>query len=371
MYAKGQTIVQFFEEFAPKHLAMDGDKIGLQVGTLNKEVKKVLIALDVLEEVVDEAISMGVDLIIAHHAVIFRSLKNLRTDLPAGRLYEKLIKHDIAVYIAHTNLDVTPGGINDLMAEALGLVKTEPLDILHTQSLKKVVVFIPQTHHQRVLDAMAASGAGWIGNYSHCTFNLEGTGTFLPREGTSPYIGTEGKLEKVSEVRLETIISADIQKRVIRAMMDAHPYEEPAYDIYPVEQGGAAYGIGRKGELPDSMTLGELAQKVKTAFDVKGVRVVGDPSKAVRKVAVLGGDGNSYVSKAAHSGVDVLVTGDIYYHTAHDALAAGLCLIDPGHNVEKIMKQAVHVVISQKIEEKKYETEVVWSKVHTDPFTFL
>ncbi|CEH29660.1 hypothetical protein AM501_22365 [Aneurinibacillus migulanus] len=371
MYANGQRIIQYFEEFAPKHLAMEGDKIGLQVGTLQKEVKKVMIALDVLEDVVDEAIAEGVDLIIAHHAVIFRPLKSLRTDLPAGRLYEKLIKHDIAVYVAHTNLDVAEGGINDLMAEALGLTDVDILEKWHEQKLKKIVVYVPLSHADAVRDAMSQAGAGSIGQYSHCTFGVRGTGTFMPGEGTDPYIGEQGKLEEVEEVRIETIMPEDIQARVVKAIIKVHPYEEVAYDIYPVEQAGATLGIGRIGKLKESVTLREFAEHVKAAFDVTGLRAVGNLDTMVQKVAVLGGDGNSFVSKAMFRGADVLVTGDIYYHTAHDAMAGGLSIIDPGHNIEKIMKQGVKNVLDKRIEQDKLDTKIIVSKVNTDPFTFL
>ncbi|WP_047154964.1 Nif3-like dinuclear metal center hexameric protein [Aneurinibacillus tyrosinisolvens] len=371
MFASGQRIIQYFEAFAPKHLAMEGDKIGLQVGTLQKEVKKVMVTLDILEEVVDEAIAEGVDLIIAHHAVIFRPLKNLRTDLPAGRLYEKLIKHDIAVYIAHTNLDVAEGGINELMAEALGLENVDILEKWHEQKLKKIVVYVPASHVDGVRDAMARAGAGWIGHYSHCSFGVKGTGTFLPREGTDPYIGEQGKLEQVEEIRMETIMPEEIQARVLKAMTGAHPYEEVAYDIYPVEQAGTTWGIGRIGTLPSPLTLEEFAGRVKEAFGVEGVRVVGPLDRQVRKIAVLGGDGNSFVSKAMFRGADVLVTGDIYYHTAHDAMAGGLSLVDPGHNVEKIMKEAVQNVLEQRIKEEKLDTEIIVSKVNTEPFKFI
>jgi dinuclear metal center YbgI/SA1388 family protein len=371
MYANGQRIIQYFEEFAPKHLAMEGDKIGLQVGTLRKEVKKVMLALDVLEEVVDEAIDEGVDLIIAHHAVIFRPLKNLRTDLPAGRLYEKLIKHDIAVYVAHTNLDVAEGGINDLIAEALGLTDVDILEKWHEQKLKKIVVYVPLSHADAVRDAMSQAGAGWIGHYSHCSFGVQGTGTFMPREGTDPYIGEQGKLEQVEELRIETIMPEEAQTRVVKAMIDAHPYEEVAYDIYPVEQAGTTWGIGRIGRLAAPVSLREFAEQVKAAFEVSGLRVVGDLNRQVQKVAVLGGDGNSFVPKAIFRGADVLVTGDIYYHTAHDAMAGGLSIVDPGHNIEKIMKQGVKNVLDKRIKEDKLETEIIVSKVNTDPFTFL
>lgn len=371
MYAKGQTIIQLMERLAPKSLAMEGDKIGLQVGTLNKEVKRVMVALDVLEEVVDEAIEKKVDLIIAHHAVIFRPLKHLRTDLPAGRLYEKLIKHDIAVYIAHTNLDTAEGGINDVMSEMLGLTQTEVLAPTHEQKLKKVVVFIPKTHHEQVLQAMSEAGAGHIGNYSHCTFNLEGTGTFLPGEGTNPHIGEQGKLERVEEIRLETIIPEEIEGRVVAAMIKAHPYEEPAYDLYPLAQKGKTFGIGRIGKLPEAVTLGELVRRVKDIFSVEGVRVVGDPEKTVQKVAVSSGDGNKFVPQAIFKGADVMVTGDVYYHTAHDALQAGLAMIDPGHNVEKVMKTSVQRYLQSELQQMKSDTEVLASQIHTDPFRFM
>lgn len=371
MHANGQTIIQYMEQFAPKHLAMEGDKIGLQLGTLSKPVKKVLVTLDVLEEVVDEAIAQKADLIIAHHAIIYRQLSHLRTDQPAGRLYEKLIKNDIAVYVAHTNLDLAEGGINDLMATLLDLREVEVLEPLHTQALKKLVVFIPEEHAEQVMEAISEAGAGWIGNYSHCTFQLTGTGTFMPREGSDPFIGSRGKLEKVREVRLETIVPSDIQNRVVRAMLKAHPYEEVAYDLYPVDLPGKAWGLGRIGKLPQPISLKELAELVKSAFEVKGVRVVGPLEQQVQKIAVIGGDGNKFINRAIFAGADVLVTGDIYYHTAHDALAGGLSMIDPGHNAEKVMKRAVADMLKKKLEEGRYDTEVLVSSVDTDPFRFL
>jgi dinuclear metal center YbgI/SA1388 family protein len=371
MLASGQLIVQYIERLAPKSIAMPDDKIGLHVGTLHKQVKKVMVALDVLEEVVDEAIAEGVDLIVAHHAVIFRPLKHLRTDLPAGKLYEKLLKHDIAVYTAHTNLDVAEGGINDWLAEEIGLTDVEVLDVLHTDPLKKLVVYVPVSHRDAVFQAVANAGAGWIGNYSHCSFQLQGTGTFLPREGTRPFIGEQGRIERVEEVRIETVLPASRQSAVIAAMKAAHPYEEVAFDIYPLDLPGKGLGIGRIGRLPQPMTLGELAGLVKERFSLTGLRVVGSLDDQVRKVAVVGGDGNSFVGKAASRGADVLITGDIYYHVAHDAMAAGLRLIDPGHNIEKIMKEKLARYLRGLLEADGYETEVIASRVHTDPFQFV
>lgn len=371
MLASAQRIIQFIEEFAPKHLAMEGDRIGLQIGTLQKKVKKVMVALDILEEVVDEAIAEGVDLLVAHHAVIFQPLKQIRTDLPAGRIIEKLIKHDIAVYIAHTNLDTAPGGINDWLVEALGLQEVELLQEGYQQKLKKLVVFVPETHVEEVRVAISTAGAGWIGNYSHCTFSTNGTGTFLPQDGTQPFIGEVGRLEKVEEVRLETIVPEGIQGKVIKAMLKSHPYEEVAYDLYPLEQKGETFGIGRVGKLPTPLSLQDFALQIKETFALTGIRVVGPLDRPVQKIAVLGGDGNRYVQSAIFRGADVLVTGDVYYHTAQDAMMAGLSIIDPGHNVEKVMKEGIKKVLENRMKAEGLTTCVLASKIHTDPFTFL
>lgn len=370
MFAKGQWIVQLMEQLAPKHYAVPDDKIGLQLGSLRGEVRKVLVTLDVNEEVVDEAVREGANLIIAHHAIIYRPLAHLQTDLPAGRLYAKLLRHDIAVYVAHTNLDVADGGMNDLMAEALGLRELSNLEDVHTDKLKKLVVFVPEAHHAAVLDALFGAGAGWIGDYSHCSFNVEGTGTFLPREGTDPYIGQTGKLEQVREIRIETIVPESLEKKVVQAMLKAHPYEEVAYDLYPMDLKGRSFGLGRVGRLAAPVTLGEFAERVKLKLEVPTVRLVGDPDRIVRKAAVLGGSGGRYVRHALFAGADVLVTGDIDYHTAQDALAAGLAIVDPGHNAEKIFKKPVAALLQEKLNRLRYQTEVIPSSVDTEVFRF-
>lgn len=371
MFANGQTVIQWMEKLAPKHYAMEGDPIGLQLGTLNKTVKKVLIALDVTEEVVREAARLGADLIIAHHAILYRPVRNLRTDLPAGRLYESLIKHDIAVYIAHTNLDVAEGGVNDVLADALGLQERAPLENTYAEPLFKLVVFVPEENADGVREAMFAAGAGWIGNYSHCSFNGRGVGTFLPREGTNPYLGETGKLERAEEIRIETIVPGNLRRKVVQAMIKVHPYEEVAYDLYPLENPGKAYGIGRIGKLEQPLTLEQLAERVKAAYAVPAVRLVGDRARQVTKVAVLGGSGRDYVAKAQFAGAEVLITGDIDYHTAHDALASGMAVIDAGHNIEKLLKPAVADWLGARLREAGYDTEVIASQVNTEPFQFI
>jgi dinuclear metal center YbgI/SA1388 family protein len=371
MLANGQTIISCMEQFAPKYIAMPNDAIGLQLGTLNKKIGHILIALDVTEEVVQEAIDLGAELIIAHHAIMYRPVKHLRTDLPAGRLFERLIKHDIAVYIAHTNLDVAGGGVNDILAGALGLIETTAIQDIHTEKLHKLAVYVPADHHEKVLQALFLAGAGSIGDYSHCSFNVKGTGTFMPGDGTSPFIGTHGQLERVEEIRIETIVPESLQRMVIQAMLKAHPYEEVAYDLFPLDLKGRTFGLGRIGRLDKQVTLGELAEQVKSAYDVQTLRVVGDLSRNMRKIGVLGGSGRDYVQTASFAGADVLITGDIDYHTAHDALTAGMCIIDAGHNIEKLLKPAVAQILAEKLEESGYKTKVHASKINTEPFQFV
>ncbi|MBO9129612.1 Nif3-like dinuclear metal center hexameric protein [Bacillus sp. 165] len=367
----GYEIINLFESMYPKFLAMEGDKIGLQIGSLAQPVEHVLIALDVTEDVVEEAIRHEAKLIIAHHPLIFHPLKSIQTDKAQGRIIEKCIKNEIAVYAAHTNMDIAEGGVNDLLADALGLLDTEVLIPTYAEQMKKLVVFVPASHADSVRQAVGNSGAGFIGNYSHCTFNSDGTGTFCPQEGTKPFIGVQGKLEKVEEVRIETIFPASMQRKIIRAVLEAHPYEEVAYDIYPLDNKGKELGLGKIGRLHEEMSLEQFAHHVKTCFDVPAVRVVGSPEAKVQKVAVVGGDGNKYINQAKFQGADVYVTGDLYYHVAHDALMLGLNVVDPGHNVEKIMKLGVQKQLQKKVADKKFKTAIHASAINTDPFTFM
>ncbi|MFN2745300.1 Nif3-like dinuclear metal center hexameric protein [Bacillus sp. z60-18] len=367
----GNEIIQLFEQFSPKSFAVEGDKIGLQIGTLNKKIKHVMVTLDVLEETVDEAIEKNVDLIIAHHPPVFRPLKHVITDQPGGRLIEKCIKHDVAVYAAHTNLDVADGGVNDMLAEALGLTKTKVLIPTYEEPFKKLAVYVPKDYEDQVRAALGDAGAGHIGAYSHCAFSSEGIGSFRPLDEADPFIGETGKLERVHEVRIETVYPASLEKAVIKAMKKAHPYEEVAFDIYPVEQAPLQKGLGRIGELEEDMTLEQFARHVKEKLQANGARMVGKPDAKVKKVAVLGGDGNKYIHQAKRMEADVYVTGDLYFHTAHDAMMIGLNVVDPGHYAEQIMKEGVTKKLSVMCEKKKYDVTIFPSETNTNPFTFI
>ncbi|WP_145523462.1 Nif3-like dinuclear metal center hexameric protein [Virgibacillus sp. SK37] len=364
------NVFQLMEKWAPKHLAYDWDNVGLQVGSYHQNVNKIMVTLDVLETVVDEAIQKGVNLIIAHHPLLFKPIKQINFDSPQGRLIRKLIDHQITVYAAHTNLDAAIGGVNDMLCQSIGIQSTSNLIDTFTQRLLKIVVYVPKTHEEEIRNALSDSGAGHIGNYSHCTFQTKGEGIFKPLEGTNPYIGTTNQLELVDEVRIETILPEEKLNKVISSILKAHPYEEPAYDIYPLKNSGKRFGIGRVGLLPQKITLEKLCSQIKKSLNISGLRVTGDLQKEVKKVAVLGGSGEKYIHTAKQKGADVYITGDMSFHTAQDAWQMGLSVIDAGHYIENIMKK--HTVEYLKNELKHHPSvEILMSEINTDPFQFV
>nr|WP_106779971.1 Nif3-like dinuclear metal center hexameric protein [Lysinibacillus timonensis] len=368
----GNEIIQLFESWSPKKIAcMENDPIGLAIGTLNKTITKVLVTLDVNDEIAEEAIIKGCQLIIAHHPPIFRKLSNLRTDTPAGKLYEKLIKHDIAVYAAHTNLDVAEGGVNDLLADALELENRQILEQTYSENLMKLAVFVPDGHADSVRSALAKAGAGHIGNYEACSFSSNGQGRFRALGGANPYIGEVGEMEITEEVKIEVVFPSSMKNKILKAMLNAHPYEEPAYDFYTMAVETNQMGLGRVGTLKQPMTLEQFAEYVKTKLDVPAVRVVGELQTEIQKIAVVGGDGNSYIYTANMAGADVFVTGDIKFHVAQDAQNLGLNIIDPGHHVEKVMIKGVAEKMTQLCKVKKLNVEFVQSEIHTEPFQFI
>ncbi|XKF67439.1 Nif3-like dinuclear metal center hexameric protein [Virgibacillus necropolis] len=357
------------EKWAPRNLAYDWDNVGLQVGSFSRQVKKVMVTLDVLENVVDEAIKEKVDLIIAHHPLLFKSAKQINTDDVQGRIIQKLLKHDITVYAAHTNLDAANGGVNDMLCDTIGLKNTDLLMESKEEALFKFVVYVPITHLENVRKALGDSGAGHIGNYSHCTFQTEGTGTFKPLAGTNPYIGQEGDMEHVNEAKLETIVQEKSLPTVLGQMKQAHPYEEVAYDIFPIANEGQKFGVGRIGELDQEMSLQELCNHIKQTLDVPSLRVTGDLHQQVKKIAVLGGSGEDFIHVAKAKGADVYLTGDMSFHHAQDAWQMGLSIIDPGHHVEKVMMQATKHYLENIFTNK--QLEVITSKSNTEPFQFV
>lgn len=319
------------EELAPPAWAAEWDNVGLLLGSPEKPVQRVLVALEATDAVVAEAAAGGVDLLLLHHPIIFHPLKHLRLEGAANRRLHRLLTAGIAVYAAHTNFDTAPGGTNDVLAATLGLQEPRVLEPAGAERLCKLVTFVPPGHADAVRDAMAAAGAGVIGNYSHCSFQSPGTGTFRPEAGANPYLGRVGDLERAEELRLEVVVPQRLAAGAVAALQAAHPYEEVAYDLYPLANPGSVRGHGRAGRLATPGTLQELAGRVKTALGVPDVRIAGDPGRRIARAAVGAGAGGSLVAAAVAAGAEVLITGDIGHHTAQDALDAGLCLIDPGH----------------------------------------
>lgn len=371
MFAKVQTIMQIIENLAPKKYALEMDNVGLQVGDPNNEINKILVALNVSNEVVDEAIKKGSNMIVSHHPLIFNKLSSVRNDLYIGEVIHKLIKNDINVYCAHTNLDIAPGGVNDVLAKELKLESVKPLQITNYDSFKKIVVFVPKQYVDNVINALANAGAGCIGNYSHCTFRAEGKGTFMPLEGTNPFIGKTGKIEEVEEYRIETVVIESKLKKAVRAMLNAHPYEEVAYDIYNLDNEGKPLGLGRIGTLSHPISLKELIQTVKEILEINSVKLAGDLNRNVKKIAVCGGSGASLIHHASFKGADVLITGDVKYHQAQEAVNLGLAIIDVGHwESEKLILPVLAATIKKGLDEIKSKTQVIKSEVNESVFKF-
>ncbi|MFC4404195.1 Nif3-like dinuclear metal center hexameric protein [Gracilibacillus xinjiangensis] len=365
---KVKDIIQLFEQWVPVTYAESWDNVGLQIGNLDSNVEKVMTTLDVTDQIVDEAIEKDVDFILAHHPLLFEGLKQIDEKKLKGKVVHKLIKHNISVYSAHTNLDIVTGGVNDMLADRLFLQNQKVLVPSITEKLFKFVAYVPQTHTGSFIEAIGEAGAGHIGNYSHCTFKSAGVGSFKPQKGTNPFIGQEGVTEQVEEDRIETIVKENLLHTVIEVAKKAHPYEEMAYDIFPTVNNDQTLGLGRIGEITTEMNLQDYAETVKKAFNVPFVRFVGDADKIIKKVAILGGSGKGYINAAIKHGADVYITGDLSYHEALDAKEEGIGLIDPGHHIEQIMKQGVREYFVQNIEKLPNKVEVICSEHSTEPF---
>jgi len=286
-----KEIIKAMNRLAPPYLAEKWDNIGLQFGSSNKEVKNVLIALDISPDMINQKVLDNTDMVITHHPPIFSCLKNITSDNQKGEMIYKIIKNDIVVFTAHTNLDICEKGINTKLGELLGLKNMDVLTQTYREKLYKLVVFVPKSHSDKVREAITKAGAGHIGDYSHCTYNLEGVGTFKPLEGTDPFIGEHGKIEKVEEVRIETILPSNRLKEVIDKMKDSHPYEEVAFDVYPLINDYKKYGHGKVGELDKPMNISEFGVIIKEKLNKKDLRIYGNLDKMVSRVAICGGSG--------------------------------------------------------------------------------
>lgn len=325
-----KDVARALDFVAPPSLAEDWDNCGLQVGDPEAGVNRALVALTPLAEVFDEAEERGADFLLFHHPLIFKSLDSVETASYPGTLISRAIKSDAAVYTAHTSYDSAPDGVSVALARTLGL--SGPLEVISPRGgLRKLVVFVPEEALDAVSEALNAGGAGVIGDYTRCTFRSPGTGTFLPGESSDPYSGERGTLQYESEVRVETVVAAHDAPRAVRYAREAHPYEEMAYDLYPVEGRPEGCGLGRVGTLPEPLSPRELTERVSNSLGFEA-RLAADPgAREIRRVAVLGGSGGSFLGEVAASGADAYVTGDLSYHQALDAEHLGLAAVDAGH----------------------------------------
>ncbi len=364
-----KTITDIIEKLAPLDYAYEWDSVGLQLGYRGDVINKILTTLEITDAVLDEAIEEKVDMIVTHHPMIFSPLKSILKDDMKGRLIYKAIRNEIAVYAAHTNMDIASGGLNDYVVKQLNIQDIEVLDITGKTLYYKLAVFVPSGYEKRVAEAISNAGAGHIGNYSHCTFRVDGTGTFKPLEGTDPFIGKQGQLEKVEEIRLETIVPGEKLREIIEVLIETHPYEEVAYDIYPLVNEGPARGIGRVGKLYEPKTLGKLATEIKKQMDIKYVKISGDPDAIIEKVAVINGSGADLIETASNKGCQCVITGDVKYHDAQDAISQATNIIDIGHyDSEKVFTRFIAEYLRKEINKIGISIDIIESSVNIDPF---
>ena len=363
-----QDLVGLLNRLYPSELAEDWDNVGLQVGDPGQEVQRAMVSLDPGFETVETAIESGCQALIAHHPLIFNPLKKVVPSGETGRTLFKAIQNGLAVIIAHTNLDRARGGLNDWLALRLGLVNVKPLE-KKSGELLKLVVFVPAEFEEKLADALFDAGAGHVGEYDQCSFLAPGRGTFRPGPGTSPFIGEAGKREKVDEVRLETIIPSESKNRIVRKLLQVHPYEEVAYDLIPLENSREDLGLGRIGYLQEKTTLKVFAERTKELLEAPVLRVVGDMDRTIEKVAVCGGSGASLFGEAVKQGADLFITGDLKYHEARSAESQNMAVFDAGHfHTEKWMVPSLASRLRTESEKLGHEITFLEMNQEKDPF---
>jgi dinuclear metal center YbgI/SA1388 family protein len=328
-------VVAVLDEQYDPAWAASWDAVGLVCGDPSVPVRRVLFAVDPVDAVADEALATGADLVVAHHPLFLRGVHGVAATTPKGRLLHRLLTNGVALHVAHTNADAASPGVSDALAEALGVVEdVRPLVPATGDPLDKIVTFVPHADAERVVDALAEAGAGALGDYTRCAYLMDGRGTFLPGAGADPAIGEVGRVEVVAETRVEMVAPRARRSRVVRALLDAHPYEEPAFDVIELVTSDGARGTGRVGRLAADTTLADFAAVVADALPATaaGVRVAGDPGARVRTVAVCGGSGDSLFGDVARTGADVYVTADLRHHPASEERANERCaLVDVAH----------------------------------------
>jgi len=364
---KIKDIAEQIERIATLKLAQDWDNVGLLIGDAQRNVKNILLTIDITGEVVAEAKRLKTDLIVSYHPVIWDGLKKITTDGPAAVVYD-LIRLGIAVFSIHTALDSAAGGVNDGLAEIVGITDAKPIgDYVEDPrgDNYKLVVFVPANSAAEVSNAVFAAGAGFIGNYSNCSFTAQGTGSFLPQEGASPTIGKKGKLEKVPEIRFETIVPAGKLVDCITAMRKAHPYEEPAFDVFKLYNSQGKFGLGRIGRLNKPTRLSKITERIKKYTGAKAFGIVGKENKLVRKAAVCAGSCGKLINLVIAQKCDLYLTGELKHHQALAAQEAGLTCVCLSHTISErfILKK-----LAKQLQKLAKQVTIKISKKDADPF---
>jgi dinuclear metal center YbgI/SA1388 family protein len=363
---KLKDLTSYLDSAVPLSFQEDYDNSGLQVGSPEQEISSALISLDVTEEVLDEAIALNCDLLVSHHPLIFNGIKSITGKSYIDRIIYKAVKHDIAIYSAHTNLDVFNNGVSRKMAMKIGLKEIAVLSPSPGRLLK-LVTYIPETHLENVRSALFEAGAGVIGNYDQCGFTTPGTGSFRANDIAKPFIGKKGKLHSEKEIRFETILFTHLKEKVIHALLEAHPYEEVAYDLYTLENSNAGIGLGCVGNLPEPISEDNFLQLVHSAFDARGIRYSRLTGKKVKRVALCGGSGASLLNTAVNCGADAFVTADIKYHDFFKT-EKKLLLLDAGHfETEKFSREILIDLIIKKFP----KFAVRFSETNTNPINYF
>lgn len=359
-------ITNYLETLAPLNYQEDYDNSGLIVGNANDEIHAALVALDCTEQIVDEAIAKNCNLIITHHPIVFKGLKKLNGKTYVERVVLKAIRNNIALYAIHTNLDHMANGVNAMICKKLGI---EQAKILSPKGnlLKKLVTFCPEAQAGQVRDALFGAGAGHIGNYSECSFNGSGTGTFKAGSGSDPFVGERGTRHHEAEIRIETIFKIQDERKVLLALLESHPYEEVAYDIYPIANKLESVGAGMVGWLPYEMDGQDFLRLVKERMQAKVIRHTALLPKRIKKVAVCGGSGSFLLKDAIAAGADAFITADFKYHEFFDA-EQHLVIADIGHYESE---QFTSNLLIENIQEKFPNFAIRLTEHNTNPINYF
>jgi dinuclear metal center YbgI/SA1388 family protein len=330
-----RDLSRWLDDFAPSTLAESWDNVGLLWGDPDAQVSKVMTCLTVTGKTSQEAVHEGAELIVSHHPILFRAVKRVTADRHETGMLWNLAKAGVSVFSPHTAFDNTEGGINDGLARRLGLTGVEALRSATAVPTVKIVVFTPENDRASVLDAAFHAGAGRIGAYEQCSFAIPGEGTFFGSPESNPTVGLAGRREHVAELRIEVVCPSARLAAVLAAIREAHSYEEPAIDVYPLYPVPAGPGVGRVGELESPIGLDEFARKVAMLLDAPGLQFVGDPAREIRRVAIVCGAGDDFLSDAVRAGADVLLTGEARFHRALEAEELGVSLVVAGHHASE------------------------------------